>query len=164
MQGEIIDQLNSGVQVTPTSAAAYGNWIQICYKGQICYIYSKYISYQTEENVSENKIAEEYLNISEKKIRSLGKYKVTTYCTCELCCGKNGGKITASGTTPTVGRTVGCNWLPFGTHVIIEGHEYIVEDRGASWFKGFDIFWGDDHNAALHSGFGRTIEVFIVES
>lgn len=37
---------------------------------------------------------------------------------------------TASGTIPTEGRTIACNWLPFGTRVKIYGHWYTVEDRG----------------------------------
>lgn len=148
---DIVKELNFSEQVLPLEVGAVilDHTLNI-YNGQICLINPMYISYGVPLE-------------SKRTIRSLGVHKVTTYCSCSKCCGKGGGKITAAGTVPTVGRTIGCNWLPLGTHVIIEGHEYIVEDRGASWVKGFDIYWGNDHHAALHSGFGRKIEVFIVE-
>lgn len=42
------------------------------------------------------------------------------------------GCLTASGTVPQAGRTIACNFLPFGTRVVINGHEYIVEDTGGA--------------------------------
>ena len=157
-ESEIFESVSAGTIIFPIETDFVENeWIRSYYKGQLCYIHSKYISY----GVPEENVIEEIPPT--KKLKSLGKHKVTTYCSCSKCCGKGGGKITAAGTTPTVGRTIGCNWLPLGTHVIIEDHEYIVEDRGAKWVKGFDIYWGNDHHAALHSGFGRKIEVFMVE-
>ena len=50
------------------------------------------------------------------------------------------GELTASGTVPQVGRTVACNFLPMGTHVRINGHEYIVEDTGAMQGNVIDVF------------------------
>lgn len=45
-------------------------------------------------------------------------------------CGNHEG-ITASGTRVKQGRTIAApSWIPFGTKVIIGGHEYTVEDRG----------------------------------
>ena len=45
-------------------------------------------------------------------------------------CGNSNG-ITASGTHAKQGRTIAApSWIPFGTKVIIGGHEYLVEDRG----------------------------------
>ena len=56
--------------------------------------------------------------------------EATAYCACEYCCGKTDG-ITASGTKATAGRTIAADpSLPFGTVVVIDGHEYVVEDRG----------------------------------
>lgn len=40
----------------------------------------------------------------------------------------DGGTITATGETVHVGG-VACNFLPFGTVVIIDGREYVVNDR-----------------------------------
>ena len=50
------------------------------------------------------------------------------------------GELTASGTVPQVGRTIACNFLPMGTHVRINGHEYIVEDTGAMQGNVIDVF------------------------
>ena len=171
LSANVITQGNYGDQVYPLSAGfENATWTHaINSAGQICYIYSKYLSYgvpaeKKVEAPKEKQSVSLYMGIPAQLVTSLGFHKVTAYCSCEYCCGKGGGHVTAAGTVPTPGRTIGCNWLPLGTHVIIEGHEYIVEDRGASWVKGFDVFWGDDHQAALHSGLGRKIEVFKVEA
>lgn len=58
------------------------------------------------------------------------QWTATAYDVCQACCGKVDG-ITASGKRAVVGRTVAVNWLPFGTRLRIDGHEYRVEDRGA---------------------------------
>lgn len=51
----------------------------------------------------------------------------------------SGTGITASGTVATAGRTVACNSLPFGTRVIVEGREYVVEDTGNIGSNTLDI-------------------------
>lgn len=57
------------------------------------------------------------------------------------------GCLTASGTVPQVGRTVACNSLPMGTHVLINGHEYIVEDTGGMSDNVIDIFVNSEEEA-----------------
>jgi 3D (Asp-Asp-Asp) domain-containing protein len=58
------------------------------------------------------------------------EWKITAYCACSHCCGKSDG-ITASGKKAQYGY-VACNWLPFGTKVMIVGlGEFTVMDRGA---------------------------------
>ena len=49
---------------------------------------------------------------------------------CVKCCGKWAKfNRTSSGTVPTVGRTVACNFLKPGTRIVIEGiGERVVED------------------------------------
>lgn len=104
---------------------------------------------------------------------SLGEFSLTAYCPCVKCCGEwsaeHPSRIgtdyiqkTASGTIPTQGRTIGVDpsVIPFGTVVVINGHEYIAEDRGSA-VKGntIDIYF-ESHDEALE--FGRqTAEVFI---
>ena len=92
--------------------------------------------------------------------RLWGVATITHYCNCSICCGKWAGGGTASGTTPTAGRTVACGDLPFGTRLLINGHEYVVEDRGVSglWV---DIYC-DSHGEALSRGMYQT-EVYIIE-
>lgn len=90
-------------------------------------------------------------------MKSLGRYKLTAYCPCSKCCGKSNG-ITASGTKATQGRTVACNSLAIGTKININGHDYIVEDRGTSHI---DVFF-NSHKAALNFGV-QYAEVFVYE-
>lgn len=63
----------------------------------------------------------------------LGNFWITHYCSCQACCGPGGGHHTASGTVPCVGRTCAADpSLPFGTQVSVNGHVYVVEDRGGA--------------------------------
>lgn len=68
--------------------------------------------------------------------------------------GSNGGRVTASGTTPTEGRTIAMGRAyPFGTKVKILGHIYTVEDRGgAIGNKSVDLFMNSQSKAIQ---FGR---------
>ena len=92
---------------------------------------------------------------------SLGMFEVTAYCPCVKCCGKSDG-ITASGVKAVAGRTVAADvlYLPFGTKVYIDGHEYTVEDTGGTITqKKLDIFF-NNHEEALQYG-RRQVEVFV---
>jgi 3D (Asp-Asp-Asp) domain-containing protein len=89
---------------------------------------------------------------------SLGKFKLTAYCACFKCCGKHPGDvgygITKSGVRAIEDVTVAAdpNVIPLGTEVIIDGHEYIVQDTGSA-IKGnrIDIYF-EDHQEALEFG------------
>lgn len=79
-------------------------------------------------------------------------FKVTAYCPCSKCCGKASG-YTASGTKATAGRTVAASsQFSFGTSLLINGREYVVEDRGGA-VKGnkIDIYM-NSHAEALAWG------------
>lgn len=105
--------------------------------------------------------------------KSLGEFTLTAYCPCVQCCGEwsadHPSRIgtdyvqkTASGTIPAQGRTIGVDTsvIPFGTVVLINGHEYVAEDHGGA-INGnrIDIYF-DSHDEALQ--FGRqTAEVYI---
>lgn len=80
-------------------------------------------------------------------------YKITAYCPCSICCGKYASGYTASGTKATEGRTVAASSnLPFGTKLLINGKEYVVEDRGGA-VKGNHIdMYVDTHSEALRWG------------
>lgn len=70
--------------------------------------------------------------------RLLGRYYITGYCA--ACNTPRNSRITASGKTATVGRTVAMKGLPFGARVYIEGiGERVVEDRGVGAGK-VDVF------------------------
>lgn len=97
--------------------------------------------------------------------KSLGKFVITAYCTCRICCGVySGGNRTASGTVPTTNRTIAVDTsvIPFGTRVVINGQVYVAEDRGGA-IKGkrIDMFFYT-HKEALRWG-RRTMEVYLAE-
>ncbi|MCH1984424.1 hypothetical protein MCG98_17875 [Ruminococcus sp. OA3] len=89
----------------------------------------------------------------------LGSFKLTAYCSCSKCCGQWSGGSTASGTTPTAGRTVAMGGIPFGTKLMINGQVYTVEDRGTAYGH-VDIFMGS-HQQALNFGM-QYADVYIV--
>lgn len=88
---------------------------------------------------------------------SLGVWKLTGYCACSKCNGRNAGR-TASGAAMIPGRTVATYSLPMGTQVKINGHIYTVEDNGVSGHH-IDILHAD-HKTALDFGVQHA-EVFV---
>lgn len=97
--------------------------------------------------------------------KSLGKFVITAYCTCRICCGVYSGRNrTASGTVPTTNRTIAVDTsvIPFGTKVVINGQVYVAEDRGGA-IKGkrIDMFFYT-HKEALRWG-RKTVEVYLAE-
>ena len=89
----------------------------------------------------------------------IGTFTITAYCGCKKCSG--GNSKTASGTTPTEGRTIAADTsvLPYGSQVVIDGVVYTVEDCG-SGVKGnhIDIFFST-HAKALAYG-TKTVKVY----
>lgn len=61
----------------------------------------------------------------------LGRFKLTGYCPCARC-SEGYGTRTATGARATAGRTVAVDprVIPYGTHLLINGHEYVAEDCG----------------------------------
>ena len=97
------------------------------------------------------------------KFKKLGTFNATAYCGCASCCGSAGGH-TASGTTPTAGRTIATDpsVIPLGSKVMIDGHIYTAEDTGgAIGGKRIDIFFSS-HSEALQFG-RRSVEVSIMK-
>ena len=91
-----------------------------------------------------------YSNIGET--HEVYSVRTVAYCSCEKCCGWNTG-ITYSGTVAAQGRTVAANLdkFPIGTRLMIDGHEYIVEDTGNLSEYTIDIYF-DSHEEALKYG------------
>ncbi len=90
-------------------------------------------------------------NLPEGSLQYMGTFRVTYYCACLSCC-SGGFGITASGTVPVEGRTIAIDpgQIPYGTHVIINGHEYVAEDTGVG-VNQVDIFV-NSHEYALQLG------------
>ena len=104
---------------------------------------------------------------------SLGEFKLTAYCSCEICCNKwalnrpideNGNEIVygsigerlSEGYSIAVDPTV----IPYSTEVVINGYTYKAQDCGGA-IKGnrIDVYF-EDHQAALNFGV-QYAEVFI---
>ena len=89
-----------------------------------------------------------------------GNCRITFYCPNSCCCGAYASGITASGVPVQANHTVACGDLPFGTRLLIDGQEYVVEDRGVG-AQQIDIFvWS--HQEALDRGLYYT-DVWILE-
>lgn len=98
----------------------------------------------------------------------------TGYCLCVKCCGVWSAQhpsrvgtgyvqLTSSGSTPTPNRTISTDpsVIPYGTHVLLNGIEYVAEDTG-SGVEGrhIDIFFAS-HEEAVSWG-KQTVEVLIL--
>lgn len=132
------------------------------------------IKYQNDEEIEKIKISEQIVKEPVNKIVQVQKnvtsrttssrttatasgttkiFKVTAYCSCSRCCGSHASGYTSSGTKATAGRTVAASTqFGFGTKLIINGNEYVVEDRGGA-VKGnkIDIYM-NSHSEALAWG------------
>ena len=99
---------------------------------------------------------------SENGLVSLGVFKLTGYCPCEICSGKWANGPTSTGTMPKADHTISVDpkILPFGSVVIINGKEYVAEDSGGG-VKNYhiDIFY-NTHAEALASSV-KYAEVFM---
>lgn len=96
----------------------------------------------------------------------LGEFLLTAYCMENYphICNNGDATVTATGTTPTEGRTIAVDptVIPYGTEVVINGHTYIAEDTGGA-INGnrIDICF-TSHEKALEFG-KQFAEVFIIE-
>ena len=72
------------------------------------------------------------------------------------------GEVCADGNYPSCGYTVGCNSLPLGTKIYIEGYgEYVVEDRGGMADNVIDIYM-EDYDTCIQFG-RRTANVYLID-
>lgn len=109
------------------------------------------------------------------KVKSLGEFVLTAYCSCEKCCGKwaldrpldeNGEQIVygASGARLIEGISVAVDpdVIPYGTELYIDGNLYLAHDCGGA-VKGnhLDVYFAT-HEEAWNFG-KQTAEVFILE-
>ena len=128
------------------------------------------ISIPVEAKSKYKKVGYEYryvkIKVKVKEKKYLGKFYVTHYCPCSQCCGVGGGKITASGTVPKAGRTVGVNpnLIPYGTKLRIGGKDgYVAEDTGGGiGWNHIDIYC-NTHQEALNAGVGYK-KVYIIKT
>lgn len=101
--------------------------------------------------------------VTEPELISLGEFRLTAYCSCEICCGKWAEyNKTKSGTTPEQGRTIAVdeNQIPLGSTVIIDGIEYIAEDTGSAIKENCIDVYHYNHDEAKEFGV-QYKEVFV---
>lgn len=83
--------------------------------------------------------------------------EISWYCHCTKCCGKYSGlNRTASGTRPTVNRTIAENRLPFGTKVWMMGNWFTVEDRLSGQYSHRIDVYVPSHSLARRNGITKT--------
>lgn len=106
---------------------------------------------------------------TEPVLEELGEFRLTAYCACRKCCGKDPGDfgygVTASGAVVEAGRTIAVDSsvIPLGSEIVIDGHTYIAEDTGSA-IKGnrIDIYF-DTHQEALNFGV-QYADVYIIKN
>lgn len=109
--------------------------------------------------------ADQTVNERYNQSTSLGMFEITAYCPCSKC-SSSWNRTTSTGTIATSNRTVAVNpsVIPYGTHLNINGMEYVAEDTGGAMREKphlIDVFM-ESHEEALI--FGRQkAEVFILE-
>ena len=87
----------------------------------------------------------------------LGKFRITHYCSCPICCGQwstgSSTGIGASGMVLTPGQSIAVNpaQIPYGSKVMINGQIYIAADTGVG-SNCIDIYTGTNHAVASAGG------------
>lgn len=71
---------------------------------------------------------------SDANLKPLGKFKITHYCPCSICCGPWANGITSTGVTATTNHTIAVDpaQIPYGSQVVINGQVYVAEDCGGA--------------------------------
>lgn len=120
---------------------------------------------KTETIEIETKDEQQQSKVEENEKIFLGEFVLTAYCSCEECCGEyafnrpvdsHGNEIVYGSTgerlVAGVSVAVDPNVIPYGTTVIINGHEYLAQDCGGA-IKGnrIDIYF-ENHQDALEFG------------
>ncbi|MGN0396275.1 MAG: 3D domain-containing protein [Coprococcus sp.] len=116
---------------------------------------------QTEATTSEKDtdgLPDEDVRYDSDQGTYLGTYLLTAYCPCEICCGQwsnTENPVTASGAPAVEGVTIAApSEFAFGTELVINGHTYVVQDRGgAITGNHLDVYFSS-HDRALNFAMG----------
>jgi len=155
-----LDTFTYGEEVNVIGSKTEDNdneWVLIEYDSNFAFVWSEYLttdvpkmnpslSYYDEHNVSNEES-------SSSSMTYLGNYMCTAY--------EWTGSPCANGNYPSVGYTVACNSLPFGTQIYIDGYGYYtVEDHGGGGDNWIDIYMGDESSCY---DFGvRYLDIYLV--
>lgn len=95
-----------------------------------------------------------FIFLREKHLTPLGSFRLTFYCSCEICSGQ-WGTSTALGTETIEGYTVAVDRdvIPLGTVLYIEGYgDFLAEDVGGAINGNHIDIYVEDHQRALELG------------
>lgn len=148
LEAEVVETISTGDQVEVVTVVERDrSWAIVEHDGVLRAVCADYLSETKPEP-------------PEPAMDLWGVCTVTWYCNCSKCTGQWAGGPTASGVMPTPNHTVACGDLPFGTRLMIDGQEYVVEDRGVGgmWV---DIY-AASHDEALQRGMYQA-EVYIID-
>lgn len=111
---------------------------------------------QTKNNVEGiNYITTDLKAVKNESRVYLGNFKITHYCACTKCCGKNAQGITASGKVVEENKTIAVDpsVIKLGSKVFIDGYGYMEAQDTGSAIKGniIDVYVAD-HQEALNLG------------
>lgn len=126
---------------------------------------------ETEPVVTETPVTEP--PATEPELISLGRFKLTAYCSCRKCCGSyaDNRPVDENGETIVYGSigvrlragvsiAVDPGVIPYGTDVVINGHTYTAHDTGGNIVGNrIDVYF-DDHQEAWDFG-TQYAEVFV---
>lgn len=139
-------------------------WYKIQYGSQVGWVCSSFVKVNSSSPTNTNTNNSNTTN-SGKKV-SLGTFTLTAYCLENYphICNDGDASATATGVKPKAGRTIAVDpkVIPYGSVVIINGHEYVAEDTGGA-IKGkkIDVCFSTHKEAQK---FGRQkAEVFIIK-
>lgn len=160
---EIYKTVGINTELQMLEGSEDNSWVVIKLDDEKYYVNSKYLS--NEKTIVKSKTTTRGAVQDRPSTAAagdcVGYYTLTYYCSCAKCCGKTNG-ITAWGTKATAGRTIATSkQFAFGTKLIINGHEYVVEDRGGA-IQGNKIdVYVNSHSEALQLGVKKNVPVYI---
>ena len=109
----------------------------------------------------------EAVNVSASaKLESLGKFRITHYCACSICCGPYSGmNSTASGAIPVTNHTIAVypKQIPYGTKIVVNGQVYVAEDCGSGIKKNCIDIYVASHEEASSKGVYYTDVYLLVD-
>lgn len=159
--------------VSTIDNSKYDNIVEVGAGPEIASITTIQEQEETERIAAEEaakKAAEEAAAALEARKQYAGKFTLTAYCSCKKCCGRWSPEVTGkasfteSGTNPKAGRTVAVDKsvIPLGTHIMINGHEYIAEDTGSAVDgKHIDIYFSSHLEARAFGS--KKADVYILK-
>lgn len=160
---EIVKTVGINTELQMLEGSEDNNWVIIKLNDVKYYVNSKYLSNEKTviKSTTTSRGAVQDRPSTAAAGDCVGYYTLTYYCSCSKCCGKTNG-ITAWGTKATAGRTIATSkQFAFGTKLIINGHEYTVEDRGGA-IQGNKIdVYVNSHSEALKLGVKKNVPVYM---